>query len=109
MPTPTLDELIGQLPPDAGPAILALLRRISHDLNGPLSTLGLEAYTAENKLRGMERAVQEHDAQATRRCVDTLGDLHDNVKLTIEAIFAYVRRLETLSASLEGGKDQPTT
>ena len=93
---PGLDELWGAIPPACRPAVGHLLRRIAHDLNTPLSTVTMEAYSATRLLQRLRTGTGSERATVSSELDDGLT----NLRAATNQLAALVAAL----TALEGGE-----
>ena len=64
----------------------ALLQRVRHDLNNPLSTLSIELFSLGRTVDQAREALQRHDSASASKGLDTLADIAQNLDSAQSAI-----------------------
>ena len=93
MDSSKIARLIEDLPPETRLRVGHILVQLSHDLSAPLSTIGMEVYSARRLVRGPDAGTTEG--------LESLHEICTNLGHAASALAEYVTVLSDLGSALE--------
>lgn len=95
----TLTSLVDQVPPEARPELLRLLRQLKHNLTTPISTLAMEVYSAQLLLERLRSSLGESRRPEDVRTVSELEEICNNIERVSSALASSVSALSEAVAA----------
>lgn len=89
-----LDSALSRLPKTCHGSVEPLLRAIVHDLNGLVSAVTMGGFSLQEVVKKLDPPIQRGPSPGSRRHLDTLGSLAENLATAAEGAGGYLKRIE---------------